>query len=215
MFDERSAAAYVFEVWGECAMFFGSTCDPEAVQSALIDSYTEPGRYYHNLIHIATMLEMIGEEESNPDRYFELAPAVLFHDFIYDAQAKDNEEQSSEYAATCLPHYNVPKETIDIICELILCTKNHQILPNIPGSALMIDADLSILGSEPPLYDAYAKAIRKEYAFVPQDRYRKGRIEFLQRFLDQPTIYKTPRIEVSHGSQARANMEREIATLNS
>ncbi len=100
----------------------------------------------------------------------------------------------------------------DRVGNLIRETK-HDTPPGTADAALLCDIDLSILGRAPGPYDAYAKAIRQEYAWVPQMDYAKGRTEVLNGFLGRPSIYVTKELEKAYGVRARENMTREIARL--
>lgn len=56
--------------------------------------YSEPSRHYHNLEHLA---HMIGELEPLQPRIHDwptLLLAVFYHDIIYKASRKDNEEKA-------------------------------------------------------------------------------------------------------------------------
>ena len=81
--------------------------------------------------------------------------------------------------------------------------------------AVLLDADLSILGAAPATYDRYVAAVREEYAHVDDAGWRAGRSGVLRGFLDRPQIYATasdagPRRERG----TCANLERELATLS-
>jgi predicted metal-dependent HD superfamily phosphohydrolase len=79
--------------------------------------------------------------------------------------------------------------------------------------AVLISIDLSILAAEPPRYDAYAAAIRKEFAHVPDDAYRAGRSGVLSRFAARPVIFPDPAFARAHEKKARDNLARELASL--
>src|SRR5262249_22011217 len=65
--------------------------------------------------------------------------------------------------------------------RLIRLTKTHDVAAGDPLGAIMISIDLSILGADVATYDAYAAAIRQEYAHVPDAAYRSGRAAGLHR----------------------------------
>ena len=78
---------------------------------------------------------------------------------------------------------------------------------------LLVSIDLSILGAPDDRYDVYAKAVRAEYAHVPDDLWRTGRSSVLQRFLDARVIFPDPAFADWLEAQARANLSRELASL--
>ena len=59
-------------------------------------------------------------------------------------------------------------------------------------TAVLLDADLAVLGSEPASYQAYIAGVRSEYAHVSAAAWRNGRTWVLQSFLDRPSLYATP-----------------------
>ena len=135
--------------------------------------------------------------------------AAWFHDAIYDSRAKDNEERSADLAAEMLAEMSVA----DVIAEvrrLILLTKTHDPADSDHAGQLLVDADLAILGTEPAEYQAYATAIREEYAWVPEEAYRAGRRAVLENFLRRPHIYRTAALAGLEAA-ARRNLAAEVA----
>ena len=78
-----------------------------------------------------------------------------------------------------------------------------------------MDIYLSILGREPPEYDAYEQTIREEYKWVPGPIYRKKRIEILESFFSKPFIYFTSDFRERFEASARKNLQRAVAELQS
>ena len=77
---------------------------------------------------------------------------------------------------------------------------------------ILLDADLAVLAAEPSRYDAYAQAIRREYAHIPAEAYRQGRTAVLARLLAREQLYFLS----AHGAwetSARLNLRREMARL--
>jgi predicted metal-dependent HD superfamily phosphohydrolase len=79
--------------------------------------------------------------------------------------------------------------------------------------AILISIDLSILAAEPKRYDAYAAAIRKEFAHVPEAVYRAGRADVLRRFAARPVIFPDAGFAKAFDRKARDNLARELAML--
>ena len=177
---------------------------------ALIAAYSAPGRHYHNLAHIQDCLGALSSIDglSAADRDL-LVQAIWWHDAVYDATKSDNEEQSAQLAEEA-----VPADIRDEVGRLIRLTKSHQVAPGDRLGAILISIDLSILGAEPDRYDAYAASIRKEFSYVPEAAYRSGRSDVLRRFMARPVIFPDPGFATRYDQRARANMAREIASLN-
>lgn len=169
----------------------------------LLTRHTEPQRYYHNLAHLDTFLGLL---PAKPHLEF----AVWFHDAVYDPTRPDNEAQSALLAEQSLLRLGVEPQLIEAVVAIILATQNHQ--THDPDTALFLDADLSILGADRKTYQVYARAIRQEYAWVPQTLFLERRAAVLQKFLARARIYQTQafaRLE----QPARENLQQELAKL--
>lgn len=195
------------------ALFPEQTTQHEERLAALIASYSEGGRHYHNADHIAALLRwsdscaVLLQDKTSIDF------AILYHDIIYEASRKDNEEASASRAATELKTLGVAESTIQQVVELILATKQHEAGGELKDVHYLLDFDLSTLGASPEVYDAYATAIRKEYSRYPNMFYKPGRKKVLQHFLDMDFIYRTPLIREQLETQARENLLRELQRL--
>ena len=137
-----------------------------------------------------------------------MTEAIWWHDVVYDAARSDNEELSAQLA-----EQHVAAGIRQEVGRLIRLTKTHQVEPADKLGAILISIDLSILAADPSRYDAYAAAIRKEFAHVPDDAYRVGRADVLRRFAARPVIYPDADFARACEQKARDNLAREIASL--
>ena len=55
------------------------------------------------------------------------------------------------------------------VVRLVLLTAGHEVEPGDRNGAVLVDADLSILGAPPERYARYAADVRAEYAHVDDD----------------------------------------------
>jgi len=168
----------------------------------------DPARAYHNLDHIADCLLRFDEHAHLAIDPVAVEFAIWFHDLVYDTHAADNEERSAMAAERFLS----ATASGSVVGDLIRATK-HDIPAGTPDAALLCDIDLSILGRSPGEYDAYARAIRQEYSWVPLAEYVKGRTRVLEEFLCRPSIFVLEELEGCYGAQGRANLLREIGCL--
>jgi predicted metal-dependent HD superfamily phosphohydrolase len=127
----------------------------------------------------------------------------------------DNEAASARYASEYLASLGLCRELVAKVCRYIHATRHGQPAGAIAEAdlALLLDLDLSILAAEADEYRAYAQAIRREYASVPDGLYRPGRQRVLEGFLARERIYLTPRLAALWEQPARANLAAEIADL--
>lgn len=171
-------------------------------------AYAGPGRFYHTLDHVLAVLATVDFLASVGKNLNAVKLAAWLHDVIYDSRASDNEERSAEYAEQFCKELAIPEG--HQVAALIRRTKTHDAGDDLDAKVLL-DADLSILGADQPRYQAYAENIRREYAWVPEPEYRKGRRQVLERFLGRPRIYYF----LSHLEQpARRSLSVEIARLS-
>jgi predicted metal-dependent HD superfamily phosphohydrolase len=180
--------------------------------------YGENGRFYHNHTHLHHVLTTI-EAICAPARpTAALLLAAWYHDAIYDPRAGDNEAQSAALARQQLKAAGLDRELVDEVARLILLTEKHEVaeaglsLRERENGRILLDADLAILGTDPDRYRQYAQAIRREYAFVPEAKYRQGRTAVLHRLLARQPLYYTRFMQV-HSQQARRNMTAELGDL--
>src|SRR5262249_30114936 len=179
----------------------------------LVARYGEPHRHYHTLDHVDEVLRTVRAlcEPGAP------RPALLlaawFHDVIYDPRAGDNEERSAAHARAVLEPLGVPADAPAETTRLILLTRDHTTTAEDVTGHVLLDADLAALGASPERYDAYSRAIRQEYGWVPEGHYRQGRTRVLRGFLGRPRIYLTERMFTLREESARSNLRREVATL--
>jgi predicted metal-dependent HD superfamily phosphohydrolase len=191
-------------------------CDPLAAEAVLEDTvraYGEPNRHYHTLHHIAALLALLDRQD--PADRDALTLAILFHDVVYDPTRQDNEEASAAWAAARLASLGFPEDLRTRVARLIVATRHDRPLDATgePDLALLLDLDLSILAAPAADYRAYAQAVRREYAFVPDLLYRPGRRRVLEGFLQRERIYLTEPLRIAWEQPARANLAAEIAEL--
>ncbi len=179
----------------------------------LAKAYGDDKRHYHTGNHIAELLAQFVNYRDISTRPHEIEVAIWFHDTVYDTHKNDNEEQSARWAEEYLSSEGADPETIDRISNMIRATKSHE--PDSTDSALLVDMDLSILGAPIQAFEAYDKAIRREYTWVPEDLYKIERAKVLQSFLNRDVIYRTNAIRDRLEVQAHANLARKIDEMRS
>lgn len=179
----------------------------------LAAAYGSSDRHYHTLTHVAQVLETVTLLQNEAQDADAVRLAGWLHDVVYDPRAADNEERSADYAGLVLPRLAVPPPTVAHVQELIRLTKTHRASAGDRDGMVLLDADLFVLGSDEAEYAAYARAIRQEYAWVPDEEYRAGRTRVLQAFLRRPRIFSTERLAQQREAAARRNLQREIDGL--
>jgi predicted metal-dependent HD superfamily phosphohydrolase/GNAT superfamily N-acetyltransferase len=180
---------------------------------ALMAAYQASGRHYHTGAHLLAVLRWREALFPGPDPEADLA--LLYHDALYQPLASDNEERSADWfdreaaARGWSPARRLP------VVEAIRATA-HRPDRQEEGSSLaarVLDCDLAVLGAEPASYTAYVDAVRREYAQVPEPLWRAGRGRLLEGLLSRPALFSTAPGRARFEAKARANLERELASL--
>lgn len=170
----------------------------------LVNRYSEPHRAYHTLEHLLLVLELLAAHDAQPATML----AAWYHDAVYDPASSTNEADSAEVARDALPRLGCAELT-DRVCELVLLTAEHGEAAD-DEAALLLDADLAILGQAPAIYLRYVAGVRAEYAHVADDDFRAGRSAVLKDLLSHRRLYQHPAF--GHLEEpARANIAAELA----
>ncbi|MGE6396282.1 HD domain-containing protein [Chryseobacterium scophthalmum] len=174
--------------------------------------YSGKSRHYHNLQHLETLFEEIEHVKDKIKNFNTISFSIFYHDVIYDATSKLNEEKSADIAKERLEILDVNNDDIQKVYKQILATKSHQKSED-EDTNFLLDADLSVLGKSSQDYVEYTKQIRKEYSIYPDFLYKPGRKKVLQHFLELESIYKTEFFRNKYETQARENIEYELKGL--
>jgi predicted metal-dependent HD superfamily phosphohydrolase len=210
------AVDLVRRCWDDLASRAGCPTPAAAVVlEEIVHAYREPHRHYHTLDHIAALLTLLDRYGGDAAHRDALRLAILFHDIVYDPTRHDNEQASALLAAERLTARGFAPELVAKVARYILATRHDQPAAAATDTALalLLDLDLSILAAAPGAYRAYAEAVRREYAFVPDHLYRPGRRRVLEGFLARERLYLTGRLHGLWEQPARTNVAGELADL--
>lgn len=179
----------------------------------LVTHYTGPDRHYHTIWHIEHVLKIIDSLKSLANDLPTLKLAAWYHDVIYDTHSKDNEAQSAAYAEADLRTLGISAGIISRVKNMILATVHDTAAPGDVDCQILLDADLSSLGLDPLGFQVDGQAIRREYSWVPAERYRSNRIMVLKKFLGRERLYLTDQMNERFEAQAHNNIKRQIEFL--
>src|SRR5690606_37799440 len=138
----------------------------DSLWNELETRYSEKGRHYHNLLHLENMFSELEAVKSEISDFTAISFSVFYHDVIYDASSKSNEEKSAAKAEKRLGELDIDRNKISLISAQILATKSHQRSDD-DDTNYLLDADLSVLGKDLKTYLQYTQNIRKEYSIYP------------------------------------------------
>lgn len=182
----------------------------ERLRDDLLARWREGHRHYHDLRHLASCLGALSALDCD-DRLVHLA--AWFHDAVYDGVPGRDEERSAVLAEEALDAV-LPAAEVAEVGRLVRLTAGHTPEPGDDRGALLVDADLSILGALPGRYHVYTRDVRWEYDHVGDAEFAAGRSAVLRHLLGLDPLYRTPTGAQLWARRARANMTAELATLS-
>ena len=179
--------------------------------------YNETHRHYHRATHVEAVLtdaaRLAAAESLSLHERAVLNLAICAHDVVYNAQPGDDERASAEWARRHLAAAGIDDEATDTVAALVLTTLTHSFDPDDTLAAVLSDADLAILGADPPAYDAYSSAVREEFRAVTDDLWAVGRRQVLEHLLAKPRLFVTQLGFDEWEVRARDNVRRELDSL--
>lgn len=189
---------------------------PEAldVRDAVAAAYADPSRGYHDTRHLTEVLGRLDELASHGVA-FDATPVLLaawFHDAVYDGE-RDAEERSAAWAEEALATA-APAPVVSEVVRLVRLTETHSPEDGDRNGCALSDADLAILATPRERYEEYVAAVRREYAHLEDDVFYAGRADVLRALAAKPQLFHTPYAREEWEQAARANLERELATLD-
>jgi predicted metal-dependent HD superfamily phosphohydrolase len=170
-------------------------------------------RHYHTIAHLEHLVENLKEVQNHISDWDTVLFAVFYHDIIYKSTSSTNEADSAKLAKERLGELHYDPEKMAHCEKMVLATKSHG-LSGDKDTDFLTDADLSILGQSPDVYQDYRENVREEYAIYPDFLYNSGRKKALLDFIAMKQIYKTDHFFVKYEKQARKNLENELEDLD-
>lgn len=163
------------------------------------------GRAYHNLMHVAYMINILRAYENQTvmlpsTERRSLVCAILLHDYVYVPGRDDNELRSAQYAEGL--GWFVAGDLIKATAQGAKCSSLLE--------RLLVDLDLSILGTaDDKIYEWYRQGIRQEYAEFDDKSFKKRRLAFIDALLAQERIFQTEWFYNHFEENARYNLSCE------
>jgi predicted metal-dependent HD superfamily phosphohydrolase len=181
----------------------------------LMKRHREKHRRYHTAVHVAWVIRHIEElvQVEPVDHHDEIIAAAFYHDAIYEPAYPANERASARLARRDLASLGWSEERVERAAALIEATEHGAASAPTGDTAILLDADLAILGADPATYANYVNEVRSEYRQVDDEAWRHGRAAVLRGFLDRPEIFSTPTGRARWESSARVNITGELDGL--
>ena len=160
-----------------------------ALGDQLLARWQEPHRAYHDVRHLAQALDAADRVTGGtPGRPVRLA--LWFHDAVHAGRAGRDEEESAQLAETRLAGL-LPAAEVAEVARLVRLTASHLVEPGDIAGAVMVDADLSVLGQPPGRYHVFVRDVRTEYRHLSDADFRRGRVQVLRRLRALAPLFHT------------------------
>jgi predicted metal-dependent HD superfamily phosphohydrolase len=187
------------------------SCNHTLLDELLI-CYSEPHRKYHTTQHLFECFEQFSKVRALADHPEEVELALWFHDAIYDVRRHDNETRSAQWAKRMVLESGLGEIVAQRVYDLVMVTQ-HDAVPIDRDAKILVDIDLSILGTTPERFEAYEQHIREEYAWVPELEFRLKRLQILEAFKMRSQIFNTEYFQDHYEVLARQNLCCSIQSL--
>ena len=179
---------------------------------ALLASWSEPRRRYHDIDHLRDVLDYIDQLAEYAADADAVRLAAWYHDSVFEG-SPDDEELSARRAEAELGALGLNTEAIAEVARLIRMTAAHNPDPGDRDAEVLSDADLASLAVPRERYRRNSANIRTEFAHIPEAVFRSGRAAIIAALLAAPTLYRTPGARQRWERQARENLRAELDTL--
>ncbi len=189
--------------------------DDRRLLDGLLSRHREKQRRYHTANHVVWVIRHIEElaAAEHVDHLDEVVAAAFYHDAVYEPTHPANERASARLARRDLATLGWSNERIERVAAMIEATAHGDSPTPVGDTAVLLDADLAILGADPAAYSTYVASVRAEFRHVDDDAWRIGRGSVVQEFVDRTAIYATATARGLWEQRARANLAAELAAL--
>src|SRR5690606_12549339 len=110
----------------------------------------------------------------------------------YATQGGEQTTVSAELARTQLIGIGMAPRAAERVAALVDSLARHKPLAGDVDSAVLNDADLGMLATEPQRYREYMADVRAEYAHIPLPDYLDARIRVLTKLLQRRSLFWSP-----------------------
>jgi pantetheine-phosphate adenylyltransferase len=203
-----------YKVFDKIVKRLGGNGTPDDAYKKILSTYLSNDRHYHDIHHIVMGYDLHQEFRDQLENPEQVLWAWTFHDYIKEYFSKVDEGRSADEAYKMAKYALLSEDFAHDVRELVLLTK-HDKIPTGIDAKFIVDTDLLIFGMPEPVFDRYDIIdIRREFANVPEAKFREGRKTVLERFNSRDKIYSTDFVAEKYEDQARVNLRRAIDRLD-
>jgi predicted metal-dependent HD superfamily phosphohydrolase len=211
--------AYVRAVAGSGAS--ASAAAIEAAGARLLARWEEPRRHFHNVRHLVDLLQRVDELQQETHNAHTVRLAAWYHGAIFSSDEEsayahkggEDEDASAEYARSELTDLGLPDASVESVATMVRALARHTRNPVSSDCAVLCDADLAVLASDPQRYKEYVRDVRAEYAYIPDQKFLEARKAIIERLLSRQQLYTSP-LGSTWEQRARQNLAGESSRID-
>lgn len=198
-----------------------SSQEVEATARRLLERWNEPERSYHGVSHLVDLLQHVDELQQETHSPHAVRLAAWYHGAVFDAaesaayahRGGEDEAASAELAREELTQLGVAQKCVDAVVAMVAGLARHSTPADGGDSAVLSDADLAILASDPQRYRQYLHKVREEYSHIPAHDYLQARKAIVGKLLSRSPLYTSP-LGSGWERQARENLTAELTRID-
>lgn len=210
--------------YARAAVGAGATAPAAVIDAAgmrLLGRWEEPRRHFHNVRHLVDLLQYVNELQQETHNAHAVRLAAWYHGAVfasdeasaYAHKGGEDEDASAEYATAELTALGVPDRTVGNVATMVRALARHTHNPASSDCAVLCDADLAVLASDPQRYREYARDVRAEYSHIPERKFLEARRLIIEKLLSRQQLYLSPRGATWEAS-ARQNLAGEASRID-
>ena len=199
-------------LWRRC-LLDSAIDESAAIHAKLIDSYSEPQRFYHTLVHIEHCLSLFDKIQHDLQYPDALELAIWYHDVVYTPGAIDNEQLSADQFMEASD--GVFDDTLrDTVYRHIMATVHNGSEASDADTKYMVDIDLSSFGRPWPDFIQDSDNLRLEMENLPDDVFYQKQAAFQDKLFGRPRFFKSDYFYDNFEAQARQNRSDYFETIS-
>lgn len=237
----REVPQWVEQSFTRSALAVGASAGRDEIAACcdyVLDLWSKPDRYHHDVRHLFDMLTRIDAMASEIPHADQVRLAAWFHGIVfstsnlavYTRNGGEDEIASAKLAHQLLASLGIDEQTCSSVTKLIMGLKKPSKIDSGPEPAgpkldetssieiididqlALRDAHLGSLAVEPQKYKHYLDDLQQEYAHIPMGHFLRAREQIVSKLLARKKLFHSP-LASQWEEPARDNLQAELERL--
>lgn len=179
-----------------------------AIASAVFERMADRRLHYHTPVHVLSMFQFAEREFPNEKLMDWEELAIWFHDSVYIPQLPGASEELSIMFMRAMVGPAFSESLLAAASYAIETTSQH--LEKVTNNLYDTIMDLDLAHFSLPDLTAHNDAIRREFGYVDEAEYNKGRKSFLEKLLSRGFVFRSQAFKDRYEAFAVKNILKEI-----